>query len=235
MTLVRDGFRLAGHRGGPELHEHRAAAEPAVASVVAALRQELAELREEITVLRAKVQHQQAEQEVQVPVPMNLEEVVVPEVRQQECVQQQPVEQTVRKRSHIRLNFVDQQKEWKVTVPQAESLCKIKGEYCRIRGLQASQVRFKVNGELVAAGSTVEDLGLKDKDIIEVAIVRESKYVDPKTIVGEPMYVDPKANSAKAADGSQRSRPTRGFQVVGSADHPSWPHGSVYRWPPDAT
>ena len=173
LTLVRDGVRLAGHRGGPELREHRAAAEPAMADVVAALRQELTELPDEVAFLRAKFQHQQGVQEVQVPVAMNLEEaVVVPKVMQQESVQHQPVEHAERERGHIRLKVVDQLEEWKVTVLKAESLCKLKDEYCRRQGLQASQVRFRVFGKLVTAGSTAEELGLKDKDIIDASIVK---------------------------------------------------------------
>ena len=171
LTLVRDGVRLASHRGGPELHDHRAAAEPAISGVVAALRQELGALREEVALLRAQVQHQQVVQEVQEHVAMNLEEaVVVPKIIQQEGVRHQPVEQAVRERRHIRLNVMDQQEEWKVTVLKAESLSKLRDEYCRRRGLQASQVRFIVDGKRLTFGRTAEELGLKDKDDIQVQV-----------------------------------------------------------------
>ena len=63
-----------------------------------------------------------------------------------------------------------------MTVLKAESLCNLKDEYCRRRGLQASQVRFTVNGKLVTAGSTAEELGLRDKDIVDVSIVKDTSF-----------------------------------------------------------
>lgn len=42
--------------------------------------------------------------------------------------------------------------------------------YCSRLGLQASQVRFMVDGERIAADDTAEKLGLEDEDLIDVAM-----------------------------------------------------------------
>ena len=78
LTLVRDGARLAGHRGGP-VHSP---------TELASLRSELAALRKEVATLKAALV------EVQVPVPMTKEEDVhVPKVIQRFGVQHQTQEQ----------------------------------------------------------------------------------------------------------------------------------------------
>ena len=55
-------------------------------------------------------------------------------------------------------------------------LAKLMQAYCRNgpgQGLQASQVRFMVNGAQIAAADTAEKLGLVDGDVIVVSIMEE--------------------------------------------------------------
>ena len=87
--------------------------------------------------------------------------------------QQQHGLQHVSKKGHrIRLLVKDQLEEWKVTLLKTEPLSKLKDMYCSRRGLQASEVHFTANGELIAADGTAEDLGLADKDSIGVVVAK---------------------------------------------------------------
>merc|ERR1711933_641865 len=49
-------------------------------------------------------------------------------------------------------------------------LRKLMDAYCSRLGLQASQVRFMVDGERIAPDDTAEKLGLEDEDLIDVAM-----------------------------------------------------------------
>jgi len=68
---------------------------------------------------------------------------------------------------HIQLKVKDHQGlEVQFKLKKSTSLCKLMDAYCSRLGLQASQVRFIVNGERIAPDDTAEKLGLEDGDFI---------------------------------------------------------------------
>ncbi|CAE8594765.1 unnamed protein product [Polarella glacialis] len=72
---------------------------------------------------------------------------------------------------HIQLKVKDQQgSEVQFKIKKSTPLRKLMDAYCSRLGLQASQVRFMVDGERIAADDTAEKLGLEDEDLIDVAM-----------------------------------------------------------------
>merc|ERR1712194_837656 len=72
---------------------------------------------------------------------------------------------------HIQLKVKDQQgSEVQFKIKKATPLRKLMDAYCSRLGLQASQVRFMVDGERIAPDDTAEKLGLEDEDLIDVAM-----------------------------------------------------------------
>eukprot|EP00439_Symbiodinium_sp_Y106_P064948 s1078_g10.t1 len=72
---------------------------------------------------------------------------------------------------HIQLKVKDQQgSEVQFKIKKTTPLRKLMDAYCSRLGLQASQVRFMVDGERIAADDTAEKLGLEDEDLIDVAM-----------------------------------------------------------------
>ena len=72
---------------------------------------------------------------------------------------------------HIQLKVKDHQGlEVQFKIKKSTSLRKLMDAYCSRLGLQASQVRFMVNGERIAPDDTAEKLGLEDGDLIDVAM-----------------------------------------------------------------
>ncbi|CAE8586604.1 unnamed protein product [Polarella glacialis] len=72
---------------------------------------------------------------------------------------------------HIQLKVKDQQgSEVQFKIKKSTPLRKLMDAYCIRLGLQASQVRFMVDGERIAADDTAEKLGLEDEDLIDVAM-----------------------------------------------------------------
>ena len=68
---------------------------------------------------------------------------------------------------HIQLKVKDHQGLLvQFKLKKSTSLCKLMDAYCSRLGLQASQVRFIVNGERIAPDDTAEKLGLEDGDFI---------------------------------------------------------------------
>jgi large subunit ribosomal protein L40e len=55
--------------------------------------------------------------------------------------------------------------------------------YCSRLGLQASQVRFMVDGERIAPDDTAEKLGLEDEDLIDVAMEQTGGVIEPSLAV----------------------------------------------------
>jgi len=73
--------------------------------------------------------------------------------------------------AHIQLKVKDQQgSEVQFKIKKATPLRKLMDAYCSRLGLQASQVRFMVDGERIAPDDTAEKLGLEDEDLIDVAM-----------------------------------------------------------------
>ena len=71
---------------------------------------------------------------------------------------------------HIRLKVKDQQgSEVQFKIKKSTPLRKLMNAYCSRLGLQASQVRFMVDGERIAPDDTAEELGLADEGPIDVA------------------------------------------------------------------
>eukprot|EP00913_Durusdinium_trenchii_P033308 g31183.t1 len=65
---------------------------------------------------------------------------------------------------HIQLKVKDQQgSEVQFKIKKTTPLRKLMDAYCSRLGLQASQVRFMVDGERIAADDTAEKLGLEEK------------------------------------------------------------------------
>ncbi len=54
-------------------------------------------------------------------------------------------------------------------IKKSTPLRKLMAAYGPRLGLQASQVRFTVDGECIAPDDTAKDLGLLDKDVIDAA------------------------------------------------------------------
>merc|ERR1711870_72341 len=72
---------------------------------------------------------------------------------------------------HIQLKVKDQQgSEVQFKIKKSTPLRKLMDAYCSRLGLQASQVRFMVDGERIAPDDTAEKLGLEDEDLIDVAM-----------------------------------------------------------------
>merc|ERR1711933_663839 len=72
---------------------------------------------------------------------------------------------------HIQLKVKDQQgSEVQFKIKKSTPLRKLMDAYCSRLGLQASQVRFMVEGERIAPDDTAEKLGLEDEDLIDVAM-----------------------------------------------------------------
>merc|ERR1711929_56198 len=75
------------------------------------------------------------------------------------------------KAGHIQLKVKDQQgSEVQFKIKKSTPLRKLMDAYCSRLGLQASQVRFMVDGERIAPDDTAEKLGLEDEDLIDVAM-----------------------------------------------------------------
>merc|ERR1711982_266567 len=73
--------------------------------------------------------------------------------------------------AHIQLKVKDQQgSEVQFKIKKSTPLRKLMDAYCSRLGLQASQVRFMVDGERIAPDDTAEKLGLEDEDLIDVAM-----------------------------------------------------------------
>merc|ERR1712172_106561 len=73
--------------------------------------------------------------------------------------------------NHIQLKVKDQQgSEVQFKIKKSTPLRKLMDAYCSRLGLTASQVRFMVDGERIAADDTAEKLGLEDEDLIDVAM-----------------------------------------------------------------
>merc|ERR1711918_179846 len=69
---------------------------------------------------------------------------------------------------HIQLKVKDQQgSEVQFKIKKSTPLRKLMDAYCSRLGLQASQVRFMVDGERIAPDDTAEKLGLEDEDLID--------------------------------------------------------------------
>merc|ERR1712054_178449 len=65
----------------------------------------------------------------------------------------------------------DQQgSEVQFKIKKTTPLRKLMDAYCSRLGLQASQVRFMVDGERIGPDDTAEKLGLEDEDLIDVAM-----------------------------------------------------------------
>merc|ERR1712075_34052 len=72
---------------------------------------------------------------------------------------------------HIQLKVKDQQgSEVQFKIKKSTPLRKLMDAYCSRLELQASQVRFMVDGERIAPDDTAEKLGLEDEDLIDVAM-----------------------------------------------------------------
>eukprot|EP00913_Durusdinium_trenchii_P033309 g31184.t1 len=68
---------------------------------------------------------------------------------------------------HIQLKVKDQQgSEVQFKIKKTTPLRKLMDAYCSRLGLQASQVRFMVDGERIAADDTAEKLGLEEMGCI---------------------------------------------------------------------
>merc|ERR1712107_336683 len=77
--------------------------------------------------------------------------------------------------AHIQLKVKDQQgSEVQFKIKKSTPLRKLMDAYCSRLGLQASQVRFMVDGERIAPDDTAEKLGLEDEDLIDVAMEQEA-------------------------------------------------------------
>merc|ERR1711912_171907 len=73
--------------------------------------------------------------------------------------------------AHIQLKVKDQQgSEVQFKIKKSTPLRKLMDAYCSRLGLQASQVRFMVDGERIGPDDTAEKLGLEDEDLIDVAM-----------------------------------------------------------------
>merc|ERR1711941_165877 len=73
--------------------------------------------------------------------------------------------------AHIQLKVKDQQgSEVQFKIKKSTPLRKLMDAYCSRLGLQASQVRFMVDGERIAPDDSAEKLGLEDEDLIDVAM-----------------------------------------------------------------
>ena len=147
LVLVRDGARLAGHRGGP-------VQSPAE---LAPLRSELAALREELATLKAALA------EMQVPVPMSQEEEVhIPRVKpadsrplateevevqpatltQEEIVLVPKVMQQTQGSQYIELKAKDQEgRVMPCSLNKTSTMRGMMKAYCTHLGFQTSQVR----------------------------------------------------------------------------------------------
>merc|ERR1711935_1327601 len=65
----------------------------------------------------------------------------------------------------------DQQgSEVQFKIKKTTPLRKLMDAYCSRLGLQASQVRFMVDGERIGPDDSAEKLGLEDEDLIDVAM-----------------------------------------------------------------
>merc|ERR1711977_93499 len=72
---------------------------------------------------------------------------------------------------HIQLKVKDQQgSEVQFKIKKSTPLRKLMDAYCSRLGLQASQVRFMVDGERIGPDDSAEKLGLEDEDLIDVAM-----------------------------------------------------------------
>merc|ERR1712188_358914 len=72
---------------------------------------------------------------------------------------------------HIQLKVKDQQgSEVQFKIKKTTPLRKLMDAYCSRLGLQASQVRFMVDGERIGPDDTADKLGLEDEDLIDVAM-----------------------------------------------------------------
>jgi len=72
---------------------------------------------------------------------------------------------------HIQLKVKDQQgSEVQFKIKKTTPLRKLMDAYCSRLGLQASQVRFMVDGERIGPDDSAEKLGLEDEDLIDVAM-----------------------------------------------------------------
>ena len=72
---------------------------------------------------------------------------------------------------HIRLKVKDQQgSEVQFKTKKPTPLRKLMNAYGNRLGLQASHVRFMVDGECVAPDDTAEELGLGHEDLVDVAM-----------------------------------------------------------------
>ena len=79
---------------------------------------------------------------------------------------------------HIQLKVKDQQgSEVQFKIKKSTPLRKLMDAYCSRLGLQASQVRFMVDGERIAPDDTAEKLGLEDEDLIDVAMEQTGGFV----------------------------------------------------------
>jgi len=73
--------------------------------------------------------------------------------------------------AHIQLKVKDQQgSEVQFKIKKSTPLRKLMDAYCSRLGLQASQVRFMVDGERISPDDTADKLGLEDEDLIDVAM-----------------------------------------------------------------
>jgi len=85
---------------------------------------------------------------------------------------------------HIQLKVKDQQgSEVQFKIKKATPLRKLMDAYCSRLGLQASQVRFMVDGERIAPDDTAEKLGLEDEDLIDVAMEQTGGVIEPSLAV----------------------------------------------------
>jgi len=73
--------------------------------------------------------------------------------------------------AHIQLKVKDQHgAEVQFKIKKATPLRKLMDAYCQRLGMNATQVRFMVDGERISADDTAEKLGLEDEDLIDVAV-----------------------------------------------------------------
>merc|ERR1711957_43461 len=79
----------------------------------------------------------------------------------------------------------DQQgSEVQFKIKKSTPLRKLMDAYCSRLGLQASQVRFMVDGERIAPDDSAEKLGLEDEDLIDVAMEQTGGAGDDAAAAG---------------------------------------------------
>ena len=160
LTLVQDGARLAGHRGGPQ-----AGVGPAGGGEVAALRSELAALRAEVAALK------EALAMTDTAATGTVEELQEDVQMKKSLVSQLQHPCGDASSQYIQLKVKDQQgRVVPCTVKMATPMRKLMKACCSRLGFQASQVRFFANGVYISADDTAAELQLENEDLIDVVM-----------------------------------------------------------------